>query len=234
MDGHIVVVEASWQTKSPEEDLAELRAVIDTLVLEGEDPSPEPTTPPTSEANDPTPLVNWPQSSLEELQEAQELADAGDPDYAWQLEPDMEWTLNNAAFGEPIDTPELLARFIREELGWEKFALLPGSSSTAESQGLRAVGVRFIRCGPEEANPVWPNNEVAGRCVPTIDDFHYETVEIFVAQPGKRGPEGIWVVSAWSEAEPFKQTRHSPTPRSRRSWSPSFGQGSTARAPSST
>jgi hypothetical protein len=33
MGGHIVMVEKRWRTDSPEEDLAELGAVIDTLVL---------------------------------------------------------------------------------------------------------------------------------------------------------------------------------------------------------
>jgi hypothetical protein len=33
MGGHIVLVEANWDVESPAEDLAELRAVIDTLVL---------------------------------------------------------------------------------------------------------------------------------------------------------------------------------------------------------
>jgi hypothetical protein len=33
MGGHIVMVETRWRTDSPEEDLAELGAVIDTLVL---------------------------------------------------------------------------------------------------------------------------------------------------------------------------------------------------------
>jgi hypothetical protein len=45
---------------------------------------------------------------------------------------------------------------------------------------------------------------VFGDCAPTIDDYQYESVEIFVAQPGTRGPEGIWVVAAWSELDPFE------------------------------
>ena len=31
----------------------------------------------------------WPQSTLEEVQEAQELADAGDADYTWQVDPQL-------------------------------------------------------------------------------------------------------------------------------------------------
>lgn len=33
MGGQILIVEANWDAESPEKDLAELRAVIDTLVL---------------------------------------------------------------------------------------------------------------------------------------------------------------------------------------------------------
>lgn len=160
-------------------------------------------------ADDPTPssiptahpMIRWPQSSLEEVQEAQELADAGDPDYTWQLEPNMESILISAG---QVDTPEILARFVREELGWEEFALV-GSSGMAESQGIRALGAQLIRCEPGKGNPLWPNDPWLGECAPTIDDFHYEAVDIFVAQPGKRGPEGIWVVSAWSETVPLEQ-----------------------------
>jgi hypothetical protein len=158
--------------------------------------APTPSSIPTA-----SPMVRWPQSSLEEVQEAQELADAGDPDYTWQLEPNMESILMNTG---QVDTPEILARLLREELGWEEFAL-NGSPGTNESQGIRAVGAHLIRCEPGKSNPLWPNDPRFGGCAPTIDDFHYETVEIFVAQPGKRGPEGIWVASAWGEVDPFEQ-----------------------------
>jgi hypothetical protein len=142
------------------------------------------------------PLIRWPQTSLEEVEEAQELADAGDPDYTWQLEPNMESM-------EPGQVPELLARVVRKGFGWEEFALV-GSSGTAESEGVQAVGFQLIRCEPGMSNPLWPNDPVFGECAPTIDDFHYESVEIFVAQPRKQGPEGIWVASAWSELDPFE------------------------------
>jgi hypothetical protein len=148
-----------------------------------------------------SPMVRWPQSSLEEVQEAQEGADAGDPDYTWQLEPDMESIL---ADGGQVDTPEILARFLREELGWEEFVLL-GTGDAIESQGIRAIGAQLIRCEPGKRNRIWPDDDIAGGCAPTIDDFHYETVQIFVAQPGTRGPEGIWVTSNWEELDPFEQ-----------------------------
>ena len=167
-------------------------------------PTTTPVIPPTtvSAAEPETPLVKWPQSSLEEVQEAQELADAGDPNYTWQLEPNMASILMGTG---QVDTPEILARLLREEFGWEEFALyvIPGNS--VESGGIRADGIQFIRCEPGKSNPIWPDDPRFGECAPTIDDFHYETVEIYVAQPGKRGPEGIWVASIWGEVDPLEQ-----------------------------
>jgi hypothetical protein len=135
------------------------------------------------------PLIRWPQASLEEVQEAQELADAGDPNFTWQLEPNMESL-------EPGQVPELLARAVRKRFGWEQFALI-GSSGEMESQGIEALGLQLIRCKPGQSNPLWPDDPLLGDCAPTNDDSLYETVEIFVTQPGKQGPEGIWVVSSW-------------------------------------
>src|SRR5262249_4064550 len=39
----------------------------------------------------------------------------------------------------------------------------------------------------------------------TLDDLHYETVRIQVAQLGRQGPRGIWVVTGWKTAEPVAQ-----------------------------
>ena len=65
----------------------------------------------------------WPQSNLEEVQEAQERADAGDPDYTWQVDAqlftDDTWTIK-----EPGQV-ELVDRFLREVLGWEAYMLNP-------------------------------------------------------------------------------------------------------------
>jgi hypothetical protein len=157
-----------------------------------EDPTP-------SSITTASPMVGWPQASLREVQEAQQLADAGDANYTWQLEPNMESILT--ATGQ-VETPEILARFVREQLGWEEFALTGETGDSIESQGIRAVGAQLIRCEPGRSNPLWPNDPLVGGCAPTIDDFHYETVQIFVAQPGKRGPEGIWVASHWEEFDP--------------------------------
>ncbi len=136
----------------------------------------------------------WPQSTLDEVRAAQELADAGDPASTWQLDATL------AAGGEPWGA-EIFARFIEEELGWEEFI------SSSSFQGGYAGGegsyggILFIRCAPGQTNPLSPlyaeaTTEVRG-CAPTIDELTYETVSVNVSQPERRGPSGIWVVDRW-------------------------------------
>ena len=125
----------------------------------------------------------WPQSSLEEVQETQELADAGDADFTWQLY-----------------LPEIFARFLRKELGWEEFSRLP-----RPVVGDGGIIHTFVRCAPGQTNSIYPDDPRGGRCAPTIDDVHYETVAITVAQPGVRGTSGIWVVTQWENVEPVEQ-----------------------------
>jgi hypothetical protein len=148
-----------------------------------------------------TPGINWPQTNLEEVQEAQGLADAGDPDYTWQLEPNMESILQGEG---QVDTPEIYARFLQKELGWEEFALI-GAADTFEYGGFQVVGAQLVRCEPGKSNPLWPNDPRFGGCAPTIDDFQYESVLIYVTQPDEQGPQGLWVASFLTEAEPFGQ-----------------------------
>ena len=136
----------------------------------------------------PLPLVRWPQASEEEVAEAQLLADAGDPNFTWQLEPNMESL-------DPGQVPELLARAVQKRFGWKESALI-GPSITAV-EGFHAIGFQLVRCDPGKSNPLWPNDAMLGGCAPTIDDFTYEMVDMMVAQPAKQGPEGIWVVSAF-------------------------------------
>jgi hypothetical protein len=150
------------------------------------DPSPEPTT-----SGD-----MWPQTSLEEVRQAQELADAGDPRYTWQVDPELERAWREG----PFDA-ELLVRFLREELGWEEFQSIPGFDF-----GVGAYSrVDFIRCAPGRTNPVYPNDPSGGGCAPTLDEFRYETVRIDMVQPGRQGATGIWVVTRWEMIEPFEQ-----------------------------
>jgi hypothetical protein len=144
--------------------------------IEPDDPSPEPT----------RSGGMWPQSSLEEVREAQRLADAGDPRYTWQVDPELE------VVGGGVDGPydaEIFARFIREELGWEEFRFLAGYDF-----GLSEYArVRFFRCAPGRTSHL-PSDE----CAPTIDELLYETVTIDVAQLGRLDPSGIWVVTRWA------------------------------------
>ena len=157
----------------------------------------EPT--PTTTVTKPTVLGSmWPQSSLEEVQEAQELADAGDPDYIWQLDETL------AAGGDPWGA-EIFARFIEDELGWEAWEAA-AFDGWLGGDGGGYEQVLFIRCAPGETNPLSPvYSEVPpeiGRCAPTIDELSYETVGISVSQPGLRGRSGLWVVTGWETLQP--------------------------------
>ena len=141
----------------------------------------------------------WPQSSLEEVREAQQLADAGDPRFTWQVDPELDVRLGDA---------EIFARFLREELGWEAFLWNPHGPGieSIDVTGDRSIrGFVFIRCAPGRTNPLYPDDPGAGGCAPTMDKFRYETVQIDVAQLGHRGPSGIWVVTRWQMLPPFQQ-----------------------------
>jgi hypothetical protein len=153
-------------------------------------PSPEPSSRP------PVSSQMWPQTSLEEVREAQELADQGDPAYTWQVDPELDGDAAPWA-------AEIFTRFIEEELGWEEFiGGWDGSGYLSMGAGGGIYeGVVFIRCAPGEANPLSPlyadaPDEIRG-CAPTIDEFRYETVSVDVSQPGRRGADGIWVVDGW-------------------------------------
>ncbi|HSK94779.1 MAG TPA: hypothetical protein VLA76_12090 [Candidatus Angelobacter sp.] len=160
--------------------------------------SPEPnSSPPTSGGM-------WPQSTLEEVQEAQDRADAGDPDYTWQVDPVLASFGGPDANGEPLEA-EIFERFVREELGWEEFSGF-AIHGYVEGGG-HLEGVLFIRCAPGRTNPLYPQPypemplEVRG-CAPTIDDSRYETVRFNVEQEARTGPSGIWVVTTWELLQP--------------------------------
>ncbi len=145
----------------------------------------------------PEPTVSgmWPQSSLEEVREAQRLADAGDPGYTWQVDPEL------AAWAKEAGDAEIVTRFLRDELGWEEFQWSVGGhggSSEETSAGLMwATESVFIRCAPGLTNPLYPDDPAGGNCAPTIDEYRYETVSLRIAQLGLQGPSGLWVVSRW-------------------------------------
>lgn len=150
------------------------------------------------EGAEPTAMAMWPQSNLEEVQEAQERADAGDPHYTWQLGPVFS----------PLDPPvthlelDLVDRFLSEILGWEAYSIneFEGGDGDGWEDG-DLTDQRYIRCAPGRTNPLYPpqlGSEVAGEsCAPTIDDLRYESVSLDLAQPVRQGSDGVWVVNNW-------------------------------------
>jgi hypothetical protein len=136
----------------------------------------------------------WPQSDLDEVREAQERADAGDPRYTWQVDPKLA-----AGDARPYEA-EIFARFLREELGWQEFRGAPVATD-AYWRGFYD-GVVFIRCAPGRTNPLYPNDPQGRGCAPTIDELRYETVAITVKQLVREDPSGIWVVTGWEMPPP--------------------------------
>ncbi|MEO6578479.1 MAG: hypothetical protein ABIO99_06230 [Candidatus Limnocylindria bacterium] len=154
-------------------------------------PSPDSSTQPTISD------TMWPQKSLEEVREAQELADAGDPDHTWQV--DALLAGDESAKWERLynGQVEVVDRFLREVLGWEAYmqnVLVGGADYALTDQ-------QFLRCAPGRTNPLYPpqpDSEEAGEsCAPTLDALTYESVSLDLVQPDRQGPGGIWVVSNW-------------------------------------
>ena len=154
-----------------------------------EDPSPPPT----------LSSAIWPQSNLEEIRQAQERADAGDPDFTWQLDTGLAQAA--AGLDDPHDLTdgrvELVDRFLREVLGWEAYIYNP-----YEGNPVPLIDQRFLRCAPDRTNPLYPpqpGSDVRGgeSCAPTIDGLTYESVSFDLVQPDRQGPAGIWIVSNW-------------------------------------
>jgi hypothetical protein len=154
-------------------------------------PSPAVSVEPTSSGG------MWPQSSLEEVRQAQQLADAGDTRYTWQF------VVSGAHIGQhhPRDSERFFARFLEEVLGWADYRW---NEAFAHPDGLVDGDVVYIRCAPGGANPLYPDDPDGG-CAPTIDGLRYETVKINVAQLDRQGFSGIWVVTAWEMIEPAEQ-----------------------------
>ena len=142
----------------------------------------------------------WPQSTLEEVQAAQKLADAGDPLYTWQVDRGRWYQPGQ---NHPIDA-DFFARFFEEVLGWEEFRW---DEAFAHPNGLVDGDVVYIRCAPGGTNPLYPDDpdDPEGGCGPTIDELRYETVKINVAQLDREDPSGIWVVTGWEMIEPSEQ-----------------------------
>jgi hypothetical protein len=156
----------------------------------------------------------WPQSTTDEVRQAQERADAGDPAYTWQVDPQLSsdnydvWWPHLRAGGA-----EIAQRFLREELGWDHALFNPFEAGTGADDGVIRDAV-YLRCAPGETDPLYPlpppaeHQEALGAegCAPTIDDLHYETVRLDLDQLDRRDSDGIWVVSRWAMSAPFAQT----------------------------
>lgn len=152
-------------------------------------PAERPTEPtPTPE---PTSGGMWPQTTMEEVREAQRLADAGDTGYTWQV------------ISTDADRTAFIARFLQEELGWEEFDVseFPGLYAGVPQDMLWEM--LAVRCAPGRTNPLYPDDPEGRGCAPTIDEHRYETVMIN-AEPPLRvdDPSAIWVVTRWRMLQP--------------------------------
>jgi hypothetical protein len=159
---------------------------------------------PTSSPSGPTTSGGmWPQSTLDDVRAAQKRADAGDPDYSWQVGARV---VEDDPFTQ-VDA-ELVDRFMREVLGWESYKFREMDSGTSVGwndagnwvEGT-VTGQRYLRCAPGRTNPLYPDES----CAPTLDDLRYEAVSFDLAQLDRQGPDGIWVVSRWRLTAPFAQ-----------------------------
>jgi hypothetical protein len=133
----------------------------------------------------------WPQSTMEEVREAQRLADAGDPNYTWQV------------VSTSADRMEFITRFLQEELGWEEFDVsdFPGLYAGVPQDGLWEL--LAVRCAPGQTNPLYPDDPQGRGCAPTIDEHRYETVMINAEPPVRvDDPSAIWVVTRWRMLQP--------------------------------
>jgi hypothetical protein len=164
-------------------------------------PSPNLTAPPSPGSSSP-PGYMWPQTTLDEVRAAQELADAGDVRHTWQVDHDLGGA---GAIGQhhPGDA-KIFTRFLEEVLGWEEYR--DGHHvPRRDGSGLNEGDFVFIRCARDETNPLYPADPEGGECAPTIDELSYETVKITVAQPDRQLPGGIWVVTGWEMIGPAVQ-----------------------------
>jgi hypothetical protein len=153
----------------------------------------------------------WPQSSLEEVRQAQALADAGDRAHTWQVDPQLSF---DDLWLDRLNRPgaEIAERFLREEMGWDKFLFNPFVGELDHGAADRISGIGYMRCGLGDTNPLYPGAAVdlmtaplAEPCAPSIDELRYESVILELTQPGQGGPTGIWVISGWQPTAPFAQ-----------------------------
>lgn len=164
----------------------------------GLQPTPTPSASPT--ASPETAGSMWPQSSLQEVREAQRKADAGDPSSTWQVAPGLNREVTRSWMYLVESQPEVVDRFLHDVLGWDEYMVNVYPGRADENGGADGVyrDIGYLRCaaGPKPL-------EQSDVCAPTLDDLHYETVAIDLAQLDRQGPDGIWVVSGWRMTAPY-------------------------------
>ena len=160
----------------------------------------EPPAPPSAEPSTPTSGGMWPQSTIEEVREAQALADADDPDYAWQRD-GILGTPGRIGQHHP-GTSRFLDRFLEEKLGWEAYLW---DEAFAHAGDQVDGDVVYVRCAPGGSDTLYPIDLDDPGCAPTIDGSRYETVKINVARLDRDEASGIWVVTGWEMIEPFER-----------------------------
>ena len=155
----------------------------------------------------------WPQSTLEEVRAAQELADAGDPDYTWQVGPQL--TEDDPWWRTSTNSSSSTGSSVRCWAG-RRTCSTHGKAGTSTTIGGTDGWVdgaltdqRYLRCAPGRTNPLYPpqpDSEQPGEsCAPTLDDLRYESVSLDLAQLDRQGRDGIWVVNRWRLTAPFAQ-----------------------------
>jgi hypothetical protein len=136
----------------------------------------------------------WPQESLEGVPEAQRLADAGESDWVWQVEPGLHR-------GDGLAESQILVHFIRDRLHWEQYRCCVYSGEFPADDGGYA-DVWVVRCASGVTDTLG-RDEFSG-CAPTLDDGRHEWVRVSFAQPDRRGDDGLWVVTEWEISEPVE------------------------------
>ena len=169
--------------------------------------NPAAASPTSSPSSSPSFGGMWPQRNQEEVRQAQDLADAGDPGYAWQVDTQLftdadTWMTNGRG------QSEIVGRFLREVQGWEAYELNPFEGMVRNGVYDAFYDQRYVRCAPGETNPLYPPGpepEWGERCAPTLDDLRYEHVSVDLAQLVRQDRDGIFVVNGWRVLEPFRQ-----------------------------
>ena len=170
----------------------------------------------------------WPQTTPEQIREAQRLADEGNPDYTWQVDTQSCWL------------PVRALTTTRRSCAGSSVSSSAGSRSsrTHTLGGTRRAGWWAPRSsGAHRAGrtPCTPTIPGPAGCASTIDGVGYETVSVDVAQPGVQGPSGIWVVTGWRTLPPFQQrTPPSEAGIDETSWTASLRPASPVREPEGT